>query len=256
MRACLAFKCHRLFPVHRCFLACVCSSSPSCLIICSSFKVFCLSCFFNESGSFSSFSGSTKCCFLSTWSRLSLRSSCFLKPVTSDTPSHLLSLGGWLSHELRLTFQLHFDPWPCCCRLFSPNPTCHSLTWRPLYTASHPPIFALLVLSSRSLLSVTYQGYTAYFQSTHTKFNGKRWKDVLTESFLKPRKGIWESEVKSNSAAGKQWETEQQRITVRVDYSGTLRQSSSWNFISLKISGYFWQTNICHRCAGHSLHIQ
>lgn len=42
-----------------------------------------------------------------------------LTPVTSDTPPPPPSLGGWVSHELRLTFQLHFDPWPCCCRPFS-----------------------------------------------------------------------------------------------------------------------------------------
>lgn len=151
--------------------------------------------------------GSAKCCFLSIWSRLPLHSSYFLKPVTSDTPSHLLSLGGWLSHELRLTFQLHFDPRPCCCRLFRPQ--YHLPLWLSVLSALHPALPSSPCTSSpHTLLSVTYQGYTAYFHSTHTTFNGKRWKNTLTESFLKPRREIWESEFKSNSAAAKQRETE------------------------------------------------
>lgn len=104
-----------------------------------------------------------------------------LEPNALSDPSPLsISLSGWASWELRLTFQLHFDLWPCCCGLLhlGHNSTCHSPTFHPLCSASHPPITTLPFSSSLFPLSGTYQGYIGYSQSTHTlfTFSGERWK--------------------------------------------------------------------------------
>lgn len=91
-------------------------------------------------------------------------------------PSLSISLTGWASWELRLTFQLHFDLWPCCCGLLhlGHNSTCHSPTFHPLCSASHPPITTLPVFSSLFPLSGTYQGYIGFSQSTHTLYIQRR----------------------------------------------------------------------------------
>lgn len=123
-----------------------------------------MACVSNEFGFISSGANAgSKCCFLSIWSRLTLRSSYFLKPVASDTPPLLyLLVGGFLTSK----------GWPFNFTLTSDLVVAQfcALTtfWRPvLCSASHPAIITLHIVSSHSPLSVTYQGYMAYSQSTH-----------------------------------------------------------------------------------------
>lgn len=169
------------------------------LFICFPFQMFSFflsACSFsNESGSIIFF-GSPECFFLSIWPTLHLfftllhvpfcSFSYFLGPIALSDPPLSVSLTGWASWELRLTFQLHFDLWPCCCRLLhlGHNSTCHSLTFHPLCSASHPAITTLPFFSSVSPLSGTYQGYRGYSEGKHSLHSVQRWKKGETERVL------------------------------------------------------------------------
>lgn len=201
MCAQLALKCILQLPIYHCF-----STPLSCLHVCPSWpfllppSAFCLHVLFlmNLDPLFSlvhlnvffihlTYAASclhfTSCTFLFLqlfpWAYCSLWS-----PLS-------VSLTGWASWELRLTFQLHFDLWPCCCRLLhlGHNSTCHSLTFHPLCSASYPAITTLPFFSSPSPLSATYQGYGGYSGGKHTPYiqcrDGRRGKQRESYSQVK-----------------------------------------------------------------------
>lgn len=144
-------------PIHHCFstpLLClsVYSSSPPCLIICFTFLSRCspfLSayCFSNESGTV--LLQFTSVLFSIHLTEAPSASVFFQWAHHSLTPLPFLSLTGWASGDFGLTFQLHFDLWPCCCKLLhlSHNSICFSLTSHPLSSASHPLFTTLSVFS-------------------------------------------------------------------------------------------------------------
>lgn len=185
-----------------------------------------MACVSNESGFISSGvnSGSAKCFFHSIWSRLSLCSSYFLKPVTSDTPPIIyLSVGGFLTSKgWPFNFTLTSDL--VVVHFLSTLTTCHFLMSRPLHpTLPSPPCsFSLHTLLCQSHTRVIWPIFRA-----HTTFNGE-----LAVSFLKPSKGIWGREFKLNSAhqwvSNKKHSThllEQHKNNVGVNYIGILIQT-------------------------------
>lgn len=108
-----------------------------------------------------------------------------LKPPLPPLPLSV-SLAGWPSRELGLTFQLHFDLWPCCCRLLhlGHNSTCHSPTFHPLCSASHPPITILPQLPHPSFVSHIPELCGLFQERTHSTFGGEWWKEGETERSL------------------------------------------------------------------------
>lgn len=105
-------------------------------------------------------------------------------------------LTGWASWELRLTFQLHIDLRPCCCRLLhlGHNSTCHSPTFHLLFSASHPRITTLVLfpLPTPSFVSHIPRLYRRVHSLTHSTFSGKRCKEgdsdtiIVTLNFGRP----------------------------------------------------------------------
>lgn len=105
----------------------------------------------------------------------------FLEPLALSGPFLSIFLAGWASWELRLTSQLHFDLWPCCCRLLhlGHNSTCHSPTFHPLCSVSHPPI-TTLVSFVRHIPGL----YRLFSKHTHSLHSAERDGGEKTESAI------------------------------------------------------------------------